>query len=218
MEHGSSRVQIPVPAYLFYIIYCFDVMLGKKLYSVRESYWIFYQGIRTLPYMFKARRKKELSSQFISRIMLAVTEVNECAICSYAHTKRAMETGMTNDEIQDMLNGILDNVPAEEVAGVMFAQHYADSRGNPTQEAWERVVEIYGLSRAQGVLGAIRMIMVGNTYGIAFSSFFNRFRGRSDPRSGILYEMGLLLSAVIVVPVSVVHALVSGLVKRPLIH
>ena len=49
-----------------------------------------------------------------------MTEVNECAICSYAHTKRALETGMTNDEIQDMLNGIMDNVPAEEVAGVML--------------------------------------------------------------------------------------------------
>lgn len=192
-------------------------MLGKKLYSVRESYWIFYHGIRTMRYMFRAKKKGEITSKFIERIMLAVTEVNECAICSYAHTRRALETGMSSEEIQGMLTGILDHVPDEEVAGVMFAQHYADTRANPTHESWERIVEIYGLSRAMGILGAIRTIMMGNTYGIAFSSFFNRFRGRADPRSSLGYELGLLLSAVVVVPVSVVHVLVSGLIKRPII-
>jgi len=191
---------------------------GKKLYSVRESYWIFYSGIRTMRYMFQAKNKGELSSKFIERIMLAVTEVNDCAICSYAHTRRALETGMTSAEIQDMLSGILDNVPDEEVAGVMFAQHYADTRGNPTHEAWERVVEIYGLATAKGILGTIRTIMIGNTYGIAFSSFFNRFRGRADPRSSLGYELGLILSGVLVVPVAVVHAVGAGLFQVPIIR
>lgn len=192
-------------------------MLGKKLYSVRESYRIFYQGIRTVRYMFRAKKNGELNSKFIRRIMLAVTEVNDCAICSYAHSRRALESGMTSEEIQDMLSGIMDKVPVEEVAGVMFAQHYADTRANPTPEAWERVVEVYGLSKAQGILGAIRTIMIGNTYGIAFSSFFNRFRGRADPRSSIGYELGLILSAVVIIPVSLCHALVSGLFKKTII-
>jgi hypothetical protein len=61
------------------------------------------------------------------------------------------------------------------------------------------------------------MIMMGNTYGIAFSSFFNRFRGRADPRSSLLYELSLIFSAVVMVPVSVVHAIVSGLVKDRLL-
>ena len=193
-------------------------MLGKKLYSVRESYWIFYHGIRTMRYMFRAKKNGEMTSKFIERIMLAVTEVNECAICSYAHTRRALETGMTSEEIQGMLTGILDHVPDEEVAGVMFAQHYADTRGNPTHDSWQRIVEIYGTSRAMGILGAIRTIMMGNTYGIAFSSFFNRFRGRADPRSSIFYELSLILSAVVVVPVAVVHALLSGLFQVPIIR
>ena len=170
-----------------------------------------------MKFMFKAKNK-ELSEIFIERIMLAVTEVNECAICSYAHTRRALESGMTSEEIQGMLTGILDHVPDEEVAGVMFAQHYADTRGNPTGEAWERVVEVYGRSRAMGILGAIRTIMMGNTYGIAFSSFFNRFRGRADPRSSLGYELGLILSGVLVVPVAVVHAVGAGLFHVPIIR
>ena len=92
-----------------------EAEFGKKLYSVRESYWIFYNGIRTMKYMFKSKRKKELSPSFIERIMLAVTQVNCCAICSYAHTKKALESGMSNKEIQNMLSGIIDDVPTDEL-------------------------------------------------------------------------------------------------------
>lgn len=189
---------------------------GKKLYSVKESYWIFYKGIRSMKYMFKAKRNNELSPQFIERIMLAVTEVNGCAICSYAHTKKALESGMSNEEIQKMLSGIIDDVPASEVAAVMFAQHYADTRGNPTRESWQRIVEIYGISKAKGILGSIRTIMIGNAYGIAWSSFFNRLRSRPDQRSNLLYEVSMMLGTILT-PISLIHALISDLFRKPII-
>ncbi len=189
---------------------------GKKLYTVKESYWIFYNGVRTMKYFFRARRNNEISPQFTERIMLAVTEVNNCAICSYAHSKRALESGMTAEEIQNMLSGIMDDVPDDEVAGVMFAQHYADTRGNPTMESWQRIVQIYGTSKAEAILGSIRMIMIGNTYGIPWSSFFNRFKGKADPRSSLLYELTMMLGTVLV-PFSFIHALISDLLKKPII-
>ena len=193
-----------------------EAEFGKKLYSVRESYWIFYNGIRTMKYMFRSKRKRELSSSFIERIMLAVTQVNCCAICSYAHTKKALESGMSNKEIQNMLSGIIDDVPTDEVTAVMFAQHYADTRGNPTLESWQRIVEIYGISKAKGILGSIRTIMIGNVYGIAWSSFFNRLRGRPDPRSNLLYESSMILGSILI-PVSFTHALISDLFRKPII-
>jgi len=189
---------------------------GKNLYTVKESYWIFYNGIRTLKYFFRTRRSNEISPQFTERIMLAVTEVNNCAICSYAHSKRALESGMTAEEIQNMLSGIIDDVPDDEVAAIMFAQHYADTRGNPTRESWQRIVQIYGTSKAKAILGSIRMIMIGNTYGIPWSSFFNRFRGKADPRSSLQYELTMMLGTILV-PVSFIHALISDLLKKPII-
>ncbi len=192
-----------------------EVLSGRELYSVRESYWIFHAGIRTLKYMFRAKRNKELSPKFIERLMLAVTEVNDCAICSYAHTKRALESGMSNEEIQKMLSGVMDDVPSDELEAVMFAQHYAETRGNPTQESWERIVEIYGISKARGILGSVRTIMIGNTYGIPWTSFINRLRGKSDPRSSILYELKMML-ATLITPIAFIHALLSDLFRRPL--
>lgn len=195
----------------------FERNLGKKLYSVKESYHISYKGIRTIKYMFRARKNKELSPKFIERIMLAVTEVNDCAICSYAHSKMALEKGMSNEEIHKMLTGILEDVPEEELTAVMFAQHYADKRGNPSIESWHRLVEIYGLSKAEGILGSVRIIMIGNVYGIPWSSFFNRIRGKPDKRSSLSYEIIMMLGTIFV-PFSFVHAIISDLLRKPLIE
>lgn len=153
----------------------------------------------------------------MERIMLAVTEVNGCALCSYVHTKRSLAMGMDNEEIQKILAGFMDDVPADEVEGVLFAQHYAETRGNPKMESWKRIVDIYGISKAEGILGSIRAIMIGNAYGIAGSSFFNRLRGKPNPRSSLLYEVSMMLSTIVVIPISLIHALLSDLFKIPII-
>lgn len=190
---------------------------GKKLYSLKETYWIFFHGIRTMKYMIKAKRKDDLNLPNIERIMLAVTEVNGCGVCSYAHTKVSLEAGMTSEEIQNLLAGDFDYVPKEELTGVLFAQHYADQRGKPSQASWERVIEEYGESTAKGILGAIRGIMIGNAYGIAWSSFFNRLKGKADPRSSLAYEAAMMTMGTLIIPFALVHVVVAALIKNPII-
>ena len=191
---------------------------NKKLYSVFETYRITVQALHTMPQMQRAKKKGDLDDSFIERIMLAVTEVNGCAICSYAHTKIALEAGLTDIEIKNMLSGISADVPEYEIPAVLFSQHYADTRGSPSKDAWQRVVEIYGLSAAKGILGAIRAIMMGNAYGIAWSSFFNRLRGKPDPRSGFLYEISMIIFGLLFIPFAIIHALLLHLFKVSLIH
>ncbi|MGZ7067487.1 MAG: carboxymuconolactone decarboxylase family protein [Methanobacterium sp.] len=169
-----------------------------------------------MKYMYRSKRKNELSPKFIERIMLEVTMVNDCSLCSHAHTKRALEYGMSCDEIRNILAGSIDDIPEDEVQGVVFAKHYADSRGNPSQKAWQRIVDIYGISKALGILGSIRTIMIGNTYGLPWSSFFNRFRGKADPRSSLKYEISMMLGTLLA-PISLFHALISDLLKNTII-
>jgi AhpD family alkylhydroperoxidase len=188
---------------------------GKKLYSLKEAYRIFFDGIRTMNYMVKSRKNGELDLPNIERIMLAVTEVNGCAICSYAHTKIALEAGMDNEEIQNLLAGDFDTVPKEELKGVVFAQHYADSRGKPSRASWEQLKAEYGSSKAFGILGAIRTIMIGNTLGIPWSSFRNRLKGNADSRSSLGYEIAMMTFGTLLIPVALVHAAVSILIRRP---
>jgi len=159
----------------------------KKIYKPKEFYTALYKGLRTAKYMRKCRKSKQLSKFLLERIMLAVTQVNGCEICSYGHTKMALEQGMNRDEIQRILSGDMESIPKEEAVAVFFAQHYADMRGNPSGEAWRRVVDDYGIEKALGILGAIRMIMIGNIIGIPFSALVSRFKGKPVQKSSLVY-------------------------------
>lgn len=192
--------------------------LYKKIYTVREFYSILYKGLRTYKYLKSNKKNKQMSEHFIERIMLAVTEVNGCEVCSYEHTKIALEQGMTEEEIQMLLSGTTEEVvPQDELKAVMFAQHYADTKGHPTKESWKQVVEEYGEDRALGILGATRMIMGGNSYGIALSAFKSRLKGKPIEKSSLLYEIRMLLSLPVFLPVAIVHLFILNLLKAPII-
>jgi AhpD family alkylhydroperoxidase len=167
--------------------------LGRKLFSIPEIYKIISKAVRSTKYLKLARKEKLISPHFQERLMLAVTEVNNCPMCSYAHVKWALDAGMEKTEIDDLLLGDLKNTPEDELNAVLFAQHYADTRGEPDRNTWELLLKEYGKDKALGILAAIRMIMVGNALGIPSGSFLNRFKGKPDPRSSLGYELSVLL-------------------------
>jgi AhpD family alkylhydroperoxidase len=193
-------------------------VLYKKKYTVREFYDVLCKGIRTYRYLKRSKKHEQLSIQFIERIMLAVTEVNGCEVCSYAHTKIALEQGMSEKEIKQLLSGTTDGTPAREMKAILFAQHYADTKGNPTKLAFDQLLNAYGEQRSFGILGAIRMIMIGNSYGIALSAFKSRLKGKSVKESSLFYEIRTLLSIIPLLPVGLIHAFILNLLKLPLIE
>lgn len=190
--------------------------LYKKVYNVKEFYVALHQGLRTFKHMHRGKKKNQLSKPFIERIMLAVTEVNGCEVCSYAHTKIALKQGMSSEEINMLLSGNLEEVSEDEMTAIMFAQHYADTRGNPSIEAWDSVVATYGNEKALGILGTVRTIMVGNIYGIGLSAFKSRLKGKKIAQTNLFYELKIIVSIIPVVPVAFIHALISSLLKTPL--
>lgn len=194
-----------------------EQVLYKKKYTVREFYTVLHKGILTFPFLRRSKKSGELSERFIKRIMLSVTEVNGCEVCSYEHTKTALEMGMSEKEIQQMLTGVMDDVPVEEMKAMLFAQHYADTKGKPSQQSWHEIVDVYGEQKAMGILGAIRMIMVGNSYGIALSAFKSRRKGKPIEASSLMYEIRMLLSIVVLLPVAFIHAMLAKLAKRSVV-
>jgi len=191
---------------------------NNRLYALGEIYMIIYKGIRTVSYMSKALKHNQMDYQFTERIMLAVTEVNGCDICSYAHTKMALESGMSNEEIQNMLAGEISSVPKQQVQAIMFAQHYAESRGKPSKKSWEQIVDNYGESLALGILGSIRAIMMGNVLGIPLNSFFMRFKGQPDKRSSIFYELKIMTVGSLFILIAIIHVVFSILFRKEVIN
>jgi AhpD family alkylhydroperoxidase len=153
-------------------------------------------------------RGKRVSKAFSERIMLAVTQVNGCRYCDYGHTRLALQAGMSPEEIAALAAGSFDQSPGEETIALMFAQHYAESKGQPDPESWQRLVETYGEDTARDILVYIRMITVGNLYGNTFDALLSRFRGKPAPNSSLWQELGVLFGILVIVPVALIRRLV----------
>lgn len=190
-------------------------MRAKRHYSVRETYRITHDAARTARSFIRLRAQR--GEQYAERIMLAVTEVNGCALCAYGHTRFALRSGMDAGEIRDLLGGVTEVVPDDELPAVAFAQHYADTGGHPDRDAWARLVEIYGEEQALGVLGTSRVMMCGNAVGIPWSSLLTRLRGSPHPDSTLRYEIGTIVGASLTMPFALGHAAVSTLLGQPAI-
>jgi AhpD family alkylhydroperoxidase len=191
---------------------------GKKLFSLSEVFRIMTLAFRSIPQLRHAKKAGAMNRAFLERIMLAVTEVNGCAMCSYYHTKVALEAGFSAEEIRNMLGGSLSDVPAEQLDGVLFAQHYADMRGKPSSGSWQRLLERYGETGACGVLAVTRMIMMGNAVGIPSGSFLLRFRGKPDPRSNVFYELMMMVALIPFIPLTGLAALLLNLLHVPILR
>jgi AhpD family alkylhydroperoxidase len=183
-------------------------MVAKKRYSVRETYWLTHDAARTIRQFANLRSR---SPRVTERIMLAVTEVNGCALCAYGHTRFALDAGLTDDEIRELLGGMGDSVPDTELPAVAFAQHCADQRGRPDRDVWRRLVDLYGQDQALGVLATTRMIMCGNALGIPWSALLSRLRGNPYPDSSLPREVGSIAGSALVMPVAVAHGRISAL-------
>jgi AhpD family alkylhydroperoxidase len=114
---------------------------------------------------------------FRERLMLAVTQVNGCRYCAQYHAKMALEEGLEDEEVAQLLKGSFDDVPPEERTGLLYAQHWADTRGHPDPEARARLVEVYGEEKADAIDVVLHMIKMGNYMGNAWDYLLYRVSG-----------------------------------------
>jgi alkylhydroperoxidase AhpD family core domain len=186
--------------------------------TLLQTYSIYWRALRAIPSMKNYRRSEIISQQFSERLMLAVTEVNGCAVCSYAHAKMALEAGLTEKEINAMLSGMNEDVPAEERPAVLFAQHYAETKGRPSQLSLDKMEKLYGKQKTDAVLCAIQVIMLGNTFGIPLGALAGRLRHtkhKNGPATNLGYEIMMLLALIVFLPFCAVTALLAAVLHAP---
>ncbi len=167
--------------------------------------------------LIENKKSKLVDKNFVKRLQLAVTEVNGCAICSYGHAIMALRQGMSSEEINSFLGGEgSDNfIRVEESKAIMFAQHFADSRGYPKKYAYDSIVKEYGEEKAQIILSAVQMMTVGNMYGIPFSAFQSRLQGKPYKDSSLFYELKMLIIGVLFLPIAIVHGFIKRFIGLP---
>jgi len=180
---------------------------NKRIFTLKELIIIVNKATYSL--LKYKKERKQLSKSFEHHLMLAVTEVNGCQVCTYAHAKQALESGSSKEEIAGYLSGDLSNSKKEEIVGLLFAQHYADVNGNYDQKIFDNLLKEYGSKRAYGILANIRIIMMGNVYGIAYGCLKERFKGRKVKGSKLTTELVILSSILYLLPILIIKNIFS---------
>jgi AhpD family alkylhydroperoxidase len=152
--------------------------------------------------MFRNKRNKTVDKDFVERLQLAVTEVNGCAACSYAHTYMALKQGMSPEEINSFLRGDGTFINQDEAKAIFFAQHYADTRGFPKKDAYDPLVDQYGKTKMKIILSAIQLMYAANIYGIPSSALMSRLKGKPYKDSSLIYEIGMIIGGIFLFPIS----------------
>jgi AhpD family alkylhydroperoxidase len=124
------------------------------------------------------RKRPAIQGSFSEKIMLAVTQVNDCRYCSYVHTRKALNAGVSETEVRSLLEGGLEHSPSDQLIALAFAQHYAEREGQPEEQAIRELEKTYGYETAREILAYIRIIFFANLAGNTFDK--------------ILYRLGLL--------------------------
>ncbi|MBN1935559.1 MAG: carboxymuconolactone decarboxylase family protein [Anaerolineae bacterium] len=141
----------------------------------RRTYQNIGEFVADLRVMFSRRKEirilmrgQVIAPAFRERLMLAVTAVNRCRYCSYAHAREALSKGVSPQEIEALGKGLFDPSPPEELPALLYAQHWAEMNGNPDAPAREQVVARYGENVVDAIELALRMIRAGNLSGNTF--------------------------------------------------
>jgi len=175
---------------------------NKRLFTFKE-----FVGILNKATYSMVKHKSDLkliSNNFRSNIMLAVTEVNGCIYCSFYHVKIALESGTTSEEMEGLLSGELQKAKKDEYQALLFAQHYADVDGKYDVKIYKDVEKTYGENEAKGILSNIRLIMMGNSYGIAANCLKLRLTGKKVIGSKLLNELSILISIIFLMPLLII--------------
>lgn len=136
--------------------------------------------------MMMSRRKeirllmhgKVVTPAFRERLMLVVTAVNRCRYCSYAHAREALSKGIPQEEIEALGKGMFEGCPVDEVPALLYAQHWAETNGEPEAPVREQVVARYGEKVVEVMELALRMIRAGNLSGNTFDYLLHRISFR----------------------------------------
>jgi len=121
--------------------------------------------LRKIPY------EQKISPQFREKLMVAVSSVNKCAYCSYLHTKTALEQGISQNEIDGILKNDIKQFSKEDLPGILFAQHFSETKGNVSESALNNVIQIYGETKTWQMRAFLQSVLFGNLCCNTYISF-----------------------------------------------
>jgi AhpD family alkylhydroperoxidase len=147
---------------------------NKRFYTPRSLFRDLREMVSRRSQIRETARSGRVDPAFVEKIMMAVTAVNGCRYCAYFHTRQALKEGVPEDEITRILSLELGDFPPEEAVALAFAQHWAETAGQPDPEAERRFRVHYGPQVSADILNWMHMINMGNLLGNSWDALLWR--------------------------------------------
>ncbi|MBN1582774.1 MAG: carboxymuconolactone decarboxylase family protein [Anaerolineae bacterium] len=138
----------------------------RRTYHNLYEIWADFRFIVTRRALVKKAMRELLSPAFRERLMLTVTQVNQCRYCRSFHSQQALEAGLDRDELAALLDGqIPADTPQDEIPALVYALHWAENNARPDRQAVQHLAEVYGTEMSEAIHIVLRMIRMGNLSG-----------------------------------------------------
>jgi len=142
------------------------------------------------PGIIGAFKDKHIGKAFIEKIMAVTTAVNGCVYCSWFHAKQAVDSGISEDEIKNMMSlQFQADADEYELMALLYAQHYAETDRHPDPEMTKKLFDHYGKKTAKHIILVIRIIFFGNLFGNTWDAVISRLKGKPAKGSNVLFEL-----------------------------
>jgi AhpD family alkylhydroperoxidase len=172
----------------------------RKSCSIKEFVYLIDDAFISMKDYKKVMKEKQIDEMFKEKIMLAVTEINGCELCNAYHTKNVEKLETSQIKVAPLVIQELHIATTKEDIALEFAKHYALENGNYSKNKWNELVEAYDKETAKGILGVVRIIMMGNVHGIAAGALLDRLKFKPVKDSGFLNEIGITVGIILIAP------------------
>ena len=161
----------------------------KRVHSLGTFWAGLTDMVRDAPERHAIVRQQRLDRTFIEQLSLVVSRVNGCRLCTYVHAANALRSGLSDGELQELLVFELGQVPPERAVALTFAQHFAESGGDPDPVVERRLQHAYGAQQSRDMVTYLRYAQFGSLNGATNDAFLHRLRGEPVPHSRLLTEL-----------------------------
>jgi len=182
---------------------------AKRIFTAR----LFFNDLGFLiwnsPRIISALTSKQNPKHLFEKIFIVTDAVNGCIYCSWLDAKLAIKSGMSEEEISNMMKLQFHTSASEsELNALLFAQHFAETNRNPDPEMTKKLFEYYGEKTGKSIILAIRAVTFGNLYFNTWGAVISRFKGLPAPDSNVIFEMVyFLLNFIIILPFVILRKL-----------
>jgi len=137
---------------------------------------------------------KQINTIFREKIMTIVTAINGCTYCSWFHAKVAVSSGMSIDEVKEMVNLQFDTqTNNKELVALLYAQNYTETNRNPDEIMETKLMKTYGKKTVRQIKLIIRLMFFTNLQGNTFDAFISRINGKPAKNSNFIFEFFFFL-------------------------